>query len=210
MRKSWPYLVAVGALGAIAGLAISGGPTRSDSFVIDPALTLPNTTLPNTTVPNTTVPATLPPSPQTSTPAPTSPATPSPTTTAPTAPTPTAPTPTAPTPTTAATSGTVARADVRLVIANGDGRFNLATANADRLRAAGYVHIDETDVSKHVAATILYFRPGFDDEAAVVAADLGIPDALRAPLPTGGPATTITPDDSLGDIIVVLGPDALR
>jgi hypothetical protein len=107
----------------------------------------------------------------------------------------------------------VARADLRLVIANGDGRFNLATANADRLRAAGYVHIDETDVSTHVAATILYFRPGFDDEAAVVAADLGIPRALRTPLPTGNPATPvtpITPDDSLGDIIVVLGPDALR
>jgi hypothetical protein len=68
-------------------------------------------------------------------------------------------------------------------------------------------------VSKHVAATILYFRPGFDDEAAVVAADLGIPGALRAPLPTGNPttpATPVTPDDSLGDIIVVLGPDALR
>jgi hypothetical protein len=104
----------------------------------------------------------------------------------------------------------VARADLRLVIANGDGRFNLATANADRLRAAGYVHIDETDVSKHVAATILYFRFGFDDEAAAVAADLGIPRAQRTLLPTGNPATPVTSDDSLGDIIVVLGPDALR
>jgi hypothetical protein len=68
------------------------------------------------------------------------------------------------------------------------------------------VQIDETDVSNRVEATIIYFRPGFDDEATRVAEDLGIPAALTRSLPS----TPVTINDELGDIIVVLGPDALR
>ena len=95
---------------------------------------------------------------------------------------------------------------MRLVVANGDGRFNLAGANGNRLKKAGYVTIDLADVPTGSDPTVLYYRPGFDDEAAIVAADLLVPGALLQPLPD----TPITVNDELGDIIVVLGPDALR
>ena len=208
MRKSWPYLVAVGTLGALAGLAISGRPTPGDSFVIDPsATTTPGasstTSVPATPVPATTVPSTT--STTAATPITTVPTT-LPTTTLPSTTLPATTVPATTVPATTVPNGPRARAEVRLVIANGDGRFNLATANANRLRAAGYVQIDETDVSNFVDATIIYFRPGFDAEAVIVAADLGIPNAIRTPLP----ATPVTINDDLGDIIVVLGPDALR
>ena len=90
--------------------------------------------------------------------------------------------------------------------ANGDGRFNLAGANGNRLRRAGYVSIDVVDSPSTVSATIVYYRSGFDDEATIVAADLSVPNAILEPLPE----TAITANDALGDIIIVLGPDALR
>ena len=96
-------------------------------------------------------------------------------------------------------------ADVRVVVANGDGRFNLAGKNGSRLEAAGYTQIDLEDAAK-VPATVLYYRPGFDDEAALIAQALLVPDALLEPLPD----TPITSNDALGDVIVVLGPDAVR
>ena len=184
MRRTWPYVVVGVVVGAVTGAAIAGLPSSDDSFsmvgaapTVESSTLVPTTAVPPTTVPPTTVP-----------------------------PTTAGPAPTTVGPSTTAVSGTVPRADVRLVLANGDGRFNLAGANAKRLFAAGYVTIDLTDVSPRVPATILYYRPGFDDEARIVAADLLVPNALIEPLPD----TPITINDPLGDIIVVLGPDAVR
>jgi hypothetical protein len=67
-----------------------------------------------------------------------------------------------------------------LEIANGDGRFRLASITGDRLRPLGYI-IDLGDAIAPVDATVLYFRPGFDDEAKIVAADIGVPNAIVAP-----------------------------
>jgi LytR cell envelope-related transcriptional attenuator len=222
--RSWPFLVAVGAISAIAGAAIVGRPTPRDPFVIsasltppvdetrpaDTAVTVPATT---TTVAVTAAPSTTLDPAATTLPATTLPATTVAPSTIPVttiAPTTIAPTTIPTTPPVATTvpggPGTLERADVRLVVANGDGRFNLATANANRLRAAGYVQIDETDVSNKVDATVIYYRPGFDDEATRAAADLGIPAAITEPLPS----TPVTINDSLGDLVIVLGPDALR
>lgn len=203
MERTWPAIVVVALAGIAAGILIAGPPSLGDSYVVD-------TPTPTTTGVTTTVPATVPGTTTTPTAPVTAPVTttspdtvaPASTTSAP-ATTTTAP-PTTAAPTTVA-SGTLDRADVRLVIANGDGRFNLAGINADRLYAAGYVTIDLTDAAK-VPATILYYRPGFDDEAAIVAADLLVPNAILEPLPD----TPITINDELGDIVVVLGPDAIR
>ena len=57
------------------------------------------------------------------------------------------------------------------MIANGDGRFRLASITADRLAPLGYI-IDLGDALQTVDATIIYYRPGFDDEAAIVANDI--------------------------------------
>jgi hypothetical protein len=100
------------------------------------------------------------------------------------------------------------RALVRLVIANGDGRFNLVGANVDRLLPLGYVAIDQTDVpeSQRVSRTTIHYRDGFEDEARRLADDLLVPTALLESLGD----RTVTADDVNGDLIAVLGPDAVR
>ena len=197
MRK-WPFALAVIVVGGLAGVAIAGRPVPSDSFVLDPSITTAgqtstsevfSTTSTAESVITTTVVTTTSVSARTSI-APTS----APTTTAP--------------PATTTTSGALPRDQVRLVIANGDGRFRLASATADRIRSLGYV-IDLGDSLSPVDATVLYYRPGFDDEAAYAAVDIGVPDAIIIAFPTNA-AQPITDSDSSGDVIVVLGPDAPR
>jgi hypothetical protein len=73
------------------------------------------------------------------------------------------------------------------------------------MRPLGYI-VNVGDVPTLVDATIIYYRPGFDDEAAIVAVDDEVPDAILAPLPD----KPVTNADSQGDVILVLGPDAPR
>ena len=195
MRRTWPSFVAVALVGALAGAAIAGRPTQTDNFVVDPSSvaatssTSTTTAAPATTTTTTTAPPTAP-------------------TTTTTAPTTTTPVTTPVTDDTGlpGTIGVRDRAGVRVVLANGDGRFDLVGRNVDRLLELGYVTIDQTDVSDRPAVTTIYVRPGFDDEAAVLAADLQTPNASIVPVPD----TPVTGSDDLGDLIVVLGPDALR
>jgi len=91
-------------------------------------------------------------------------------------------------------------------MANGDGRFHLASTTADRIRPLGYT-IKLGDALNIVDATVIYYRPGFDDEAAFAAVDIGVPDALILPFPTHTSQPITTADDG-GDVIIVLGPDA--
>ncbi len=232
MRSTWPYLAAVVAVGVGVGTWIAGIPQSSTGITIAdgvspggpggaggentvallptssfPPITVTPTTepirnpVPPSTTPATTTPATTtaPTTPATTT-APTTPATTTPATTTPTAPT------TTPTTAVAAANVLLDRAQVRLVLANGDGRYNLVGRNVDRLTPLGYTTIDQTDAPRDVARTVLYIRPGFDDEAVRLAADLLVPGALIEPLPD----QPVTINDQLGDIIVVLGPDAVR
>ncbi len=214
MRRSLPTLLALVVICAAAGVAIAGLPEEGDTFVITRTQAIDTTTSDVATSEAATVPTTS--------------------TTADTALAPAEATTTigtveqsAPgeaveqtsttqnsvasssegsTTTVSARETTVQRSAVRLVIANGDGRFNLAGSNGNRLRAAGYETIDLTDIGSRVDATILYFRPGYEDEAAIVAADLLVPNAVLEPLPS----QPVTINDQLGDVIVVLGPDSAR
>ena len=45
MRRTWPFLIAVGALGGLVGVAIAGKPHPADTFIIDPTRLPPSTTL---------------------------------------------------------------------------------------------------------------------------------------------------------------------
>jgi hypothetical protein len=211
MSRSWPFAVAVIVVGGLAGVAIAGRPVPRDSFVLDPSVVVAASTS------STSVAAFTP-----STPAPATPTTiaaattaPASTSAAPTiapsseAPTTTVATAEAPTSTPIpATPGPLPRTQVRLVIANGDGRFGLASVTADRIRSLGYI-IDLGDAVRPVDATVVYYRPGFDDEAAYAAIDIGVPDAIIFALPTNT-SQPITNSDDRGDIIIVLGPDAPR
>ncbi|HEY5424070.1 MAG TPA: LytR C-terminal domain-containing protein [Ilumatobacteraceae bacterium] len=205
MRRSWPFALAVIAVGAVAGVAIAGRPTPSDEFVLDPSVTVAVEPPTSTTVPADTTTSAAPATSTTEVTTTTAAAT---TTLAPT----TVASTEAPTTTAAATTtiipGPLPRDQVRLVLANGDGRFRLASTTADRIRPLGYV-IDLGDAINPVDATVIYYRPGFDDEAAFAAVDIGVPDALILPFPTNA-SQPITTSDGNGDVIVVLGPDAPR
>ena len=208
MRKSWPFVLAVIIIGGLAGLAIAGRPVPSDSFVLDANanVTVPisqsatsvavSTTSISVQAATTTIAATS-----------TVPTSTVPTSTS-VAPTTTVAATTTETPTTRPVGGPLPRNQVRLVLANGDGRFRLASITADRIRSLGYI-IDLGDAVNLVDATVLYYRPGFDDEAAFAAADIGVPDAIILPFPTNG-SQPITDSDDQGDVIGVLGPDAPR
>ena len=203
MRKSWLFALAVIVVGGLAGVAIAGRPERADPFVLDPNITAPiaASSTSETGATTTTIGAT---------------ATTTTTTTAAATTTSSAATTTTTTEAPATTeaeltttiAGPLPRDQVRLVIANGDGRFKLATTTADRIRPLGYI-IDFGDSLQPVSATIIYYRPGFDDEAAIVANDISVPGAILAALPTSS-AQAITSSDGNGDVIVVLGPDAPR
>ncbi len=220
--------MAVAVAGMIAGAAIAGLPDDDESLElsavttttttladVDIASTQPattavvDTTVVDTTVVTTTVAASSPVVPEPSTTvASTTPAstTSASTTSASTTSASTTPASTSPATNTTLVDQLLERVDVSIVLANGDGRFNLVGRNADRLLALGYVEIDQTDVGDRPPATIIYYRPGFDDEAERLAGDLQTPNATITALPD----TPVTGNDAAGELVVVLGPDALR
>lgn len=205
MRKSWPFALVVIVVGGLAGLAIAGRPVPSDPFVLDPNITVAQST-PSTPASGPTT-STSEPAVTTTIAAPTSvPATSVASTTV--APTTTELPTTTAAPTSTLPGGPLPRNQVRLVIANGDGRFRLASATADRIRSLGYI-IDLGDTPTLVDATTIYYRTGFDDEAVYAAADIGVPDAIILAFPANA-SQPITDSDARGDLIIVLGPDAPR
>ena len=212
MRKSWPFALVVIVIGGLAGLAIAGRPVANDPFVLGPGVTAAESNSSTTVVASatsvrppvtTTTIASTTSAPASTSVAPTTAAAPT-TIAAPT----TTEVPTTESPTTTITSGPLPRDQVRLVIANGDGRFRLASVTADRIRPLGYV-ITLGNTAQLVDATVLYYRPGFDDEAVYAATDIGLPDATILPYPVKA-TPPITDSDDRGDIIIVLGPDAPR
>jgi hypothetical protein len=205
VRKPWPLALFVIVVGGVAGLAIAGRPETVDPFVLGPGTTGAISTSSSSESAATT-----------STSAPATTTTIAAVTTVPAASTSVAatvvPTTAAPTTTEALPTTTIAgplpRDQVRLVIANGDGRFRLASITADRIRSLGYV-IALGDAVQTVDATVIYYRPDFDDEAAFAAIDIDVPDAIILPFPFND-SQPITDIDGSGDVIIVLGPDAPR
>jgi LytR cell envelope-related transcriptional attenuator len=209
MSKSWPIALAVIVVGGLAGVAIAGRPDDSDPFVLDSSVAQVTDAAPASaadSTPEATTTTTAP------VPAITTTTEPTTTTTAPVAdtaaPSTTEATPTTVQETTTTIGGPLPPDQFRLVIANGDGRFRLAGITADRLAPLGY-DIDLGDTLQRVDATIIYYRPGFEDEAAVVAKDLKVPGAILAAFPDNATQPITNSDDS-GDVIIVLGPDAPR
>lgn len=198
-------VIGVAIVAAAAGAVIAGMPSGGDPFVLSPSS--PGTTVPTSgtiglaslpVLPSTTaVPTTV----AVASAAPTSS-----TTSLVSAGTPTTSPSVVTTTEVISVAETLDRAEVRLVLANGDGRFNLVGSNAARLLELGYTSIEQDDVSQRPDATMIYVRPGFEDEALVLRDDLGTPSAMVLPLP----AAPVTSRDGDGDIVAVLGPDAQR
>ena len=109
--------------------------------------------------------------------------------------------------TTTTTLATRAPADVPTIVLNDSGVAGAAGGYSDALAAAGYNMTNpdgaNADAEGDAAATVIYFAPGFEAEAAAVGAVIGVPDTVvPAALPTTPPGPIAG-----ASVVVVLGTD---
>jgi len=97
--------------------------------------------------------------------------------------------------------------DVKVLPANGTSTSGAGTAIQTRLKQAGYDVLAATNTTGQAAtASNVYFNPGFDREARVVAQLLGLPDSAVLAMPTPPPVS----DTHGADVVVVVGPDLAK
>ncbi|MBV8162567.1 MAG: LytR C-terminal domain-containing protein [Acidimicrobiia bacterium] len=92
--------------------------------------------------------------------------------------------------------------DIKVLPLNGTSVAGAGTAIFTRLKQAGYDVLAATNSSPAQASNV-FFNPGFDREAVVVAQLLGLPDSAAQAMPTPPPVN----DTRGADILVVVGPD---
>jgi hypothetical protein len=85
-------------------------------------------------------------------------------------------------------------ADVHVQVLNSTDRTGLAAALTESLAAEGYQTVDSDNYPQSLETTHLWFAPGFDREAARLAADYA-PDAVVEP----------SPDPLDVDVLIVIG-----
>jgi len=96
--------------------------------------------------------------------------------------------------------------DIKVLVANGTSTNGLASTVKSKLQGEGYQTLTSTNSSEQVTATIVYYRPGYQNEAAALAELLGLsPTAVQA-MPTQAPVSNPAAVDG-ANIIVVAGPD---
>ncbi|MGE3618989.1 MAG: LytR C-terminal domain-containing protein [Acidimicrobiia bacterium] len=103
------------------------------------------------------------------------------------------------------TSSTVAArpaAQVPVVVLNGTNTGGVAGKYNDALAAQGYQMGNAANANPKVAATAVFFLPGWELEAAAVAAAIGAPPTSVAALPAAPPGEIGT-----AQVVVVIGPD---
>ena len=123
-----------------------------------------------------------------------------------------------PTPTTKKSTGTTSPtpstgivphdpAQVKVLVLNGSGKSGVAKSAADLLKAANYTTLEPGNAKGGTIATsVVYFVPGYDADAAMVTAKLGLQASAAQPLPTPPPAEVADAKDA--NIVVVVGSDA--
>jgi hypothetical protein len=108
--------------------------------------------------------------------------------------------------TTTTTVATRPPAEVPTIVLNDSGIAGAAGTYSDALLAAGYQLTNpdgaNADAEGNAATTIVYFAPGFEAEAAAVAAAIGAPDLVPSALPTTPPGPIAG-----ASVVVALGTD---
>lgn len=100
---------------------------------------------------------------------------------------------------------------VKVAVANGTGERGRAARTADVLNAGGYVTAAKNTEQNRVSESVIYYRPGYGDDAKAVASALGAPADLLTPAPSTimtlirNPETP--PDLENFNIFVVVGSD---
>ena len=74
--------------------------------------------------------------------------------------------------------------DVKVAIMNGTGERGRAGRTADTLNATGFVTAAKNTQQDRVDASVIYYRPGYGDDAKAVASVLGAPPDIITPAPT--------------------------
>jgi hypothetical protein len=99
-------------------------------------------------------------------------------------------------------------ASVKVLVANGTvasggGSQHLAGTVSSTLHAQGYDTLAAVNATHNVTASIVYFQPGYEREAAALAQSLGLPASAVQPMPAQPPVTSLNG----ANILVVAGPD---
>jgi hypothetical protein len=105
---------------------------------------------------------------------------------------------------TTTTVKTRAKADVKVVVANGAGVKGLGATTTNVLKNAGYTTLSPTDATAQVDKTSIQFAEGYDAEARELAQTLSLPPAVAVKLNSPPVAAA-----DIGDakIVVILGVD---
>ena len=108
--------------------------------------------------------------------------------------------------TTTTTVATRPPGEVPTIVLNDSGIAGAAGTYSDALLAVGYQLTNpdgaNADAEGNAATTIVHFAPGFEAEAAAVAAAIGAPDLVPSALPTTPPGPIAG-----ASVVVVLGTD---
>lgn len=101
--------------------------------------------------------------------------------------------------------------EVKVAVMNGTGVRGRAGRTADKLNATGFVTVAKNTQQSRVAVSVLYYRPGYGDDAKSVASVLGAPPDIITPAP-GTIMTLIRNPESPADleefhIFAVVGTD---
>jgi len=96
-----------------------------------------------------------------------------------------------------------AKADIKVLVANGTSMSGLAGTVSTTLRGKGYNTLASTNASLKVASTSVYFQPGYQADAVALATVLGLAPSAVMPMPATLPVASV----SGVNILVVVGPD---
>jgi hypothetical protein len=88
-------------------------------------------------------------------------------------------------------------------VAGGGGSQHLAGTVSTRLHGQGYDTLAAINATQNVTASIVYFQPGYQREAAVLAQALALPASAVQAMPAQPPVTSLNG----ANILVVAGPD---
>lgn len=102
--------------------------------------------------------------------------------------------------------------EVTVLVANGTGAPGVAGATRDQLTADGYTGLVSN--APTTAEAVIFYRPGFDQNALQIAMILGAPPDIVIPVPADG--TVAVDPDAITDgrlddahVIVIIGADGL-
>ena len=102
--------------------------------------------------------------------------------------------------------GLRAPAQIRVIAVNATGQAGRATQATTRLRQAGYNALQPGNATQAVtssrpASVVYVVAPGYDREAAVIAALFGLPASAVQPLPTPSPSPDITDNANIAVLV---------